>query len=427
MVRSKIDVSVEYEETLELLAEDVNYAASVYEIEYEDLMLNIALGRRRTRTSAIDFYPFYLLNKHNQVLLTLGVYEVMSHVKLSILDEDGDVDITKLAAPLFYDRVTRRTVVETLGLPATVMEALPTQNVELARQEHDAFDPADKTAPWIQRFMRSAMYSVVQPDDEMARSPSLFLFLSQALLTTDKKKTETFLRELLAQHITHGAFDMLKHTYDQHTNTLKGLVQETKAIDARQKVLQAQLNATTDLNRQGVLVKEATGLKEHYEQQVQPKLVELKSMVQFHFGFMKNIANVEMLRLKVQTTAYTGDLWSLSILERLLQVKVILLSVTAFHRKEYNNVVVYPPLEDTYLIKAQVFAPTHYILAEFEESKNKFSLIEYRKHRLFKFQDLPFDLKRVLSKRVKTDRVGAGAFALIPDLQQFDPMIPLLS
>ena len=105
MVFSKINGEIEYKEYRKIEDEDKGHQSSLYEVKLFDKDIVICLGKPKYTFASrnIVFYPLYLVSNSNKIEGQLGLFEIVQDKVLKILDEDGDIDITKLGTPLFYE------------------------------------------------------------------------------------------------------------------------------------------------------------------------------------------------------------------------------------------------------------------------------------------------------------------------------------
>lgn len=162
MVLSKINRDISYKETKKIEKEDVNHASPIYSIpilvdsektvknkeplqasstlrseeslksnkspqkKIENFEVAIVLGKphsplQATGNSEIVYYPIYLLSK-KKVYSQIGVFEIKSSEKKDILDEDGDIDLSKLDDPLLFDFVTSEFLSKVNSNPVDYMD-----------------------------------------------------------------------------------------------------------------------------------------------------------------------------------------------------------------------------------------------------------------------------------------------------------------
>ncbi len=168
-------------------------------------------------------------------------------------------------------------------------------------------------------------------------------------------------------------------------------------------------------------VENSKKIKEQHDKIVKEKRVTNELLKEFIF--MKEITSLEKFREKIKTCEFWADTWAISTLERVLNVKFILLSSEAYKEKDFSNVLQCGQLNDIILESRGEFIPDYYLVLDY--TGNHYKLIGYRKKQIFQFSELPFDLKRkVVDKCMEKN---AGLFALIPDFQRFKKTLGLPS
>ena len=106
MVKSRLDDSINYNETKELLHDDKMMDVTLYEITILGRTVEIALGNIKYTfiDKNIQYFPIYLI-KNERVKSQIGVYEITSDKAMILFDEEGDIDISVLGEPLIYSFV----------------------------------------------------------------------------------------------------------------------------------------------------------------------------------------------------------------------------------------------------------------------------------------------------------------------------------
>jgi predicted NAD-dependent protein-ADP-ribosyltransferase YbiA (DUF1768 family) len=110
MVQSAIHPSVEYIEKRTIDPEDKGHLSSMYIIELFDTEIIIVLGKPKYTFSekGIVYYPIYVISSENKIKSQIGVFESKLSNSISLVDEDGDIDINKLGEPRIYSFVNKK-------------------------------------------------------------------------------------------------------------------------------------------------------------------------------------------------------------------------------------------------------------------------------------------------------------------------------
>jgi predicted NAD-dependent protein-ADP-ribosyltransferase YbiA (DUF1768 family) len=114
MIQSKINTQVQYKEKREIDDADIGHFSPVYSLSYFEHPIVIVLGKQNFTYihRNIVFYPIYVVNK-DTIRSQIGIFELDKKNAIKILDEDGDVIISKAGDPLFYSFVTEDFIAQT--------------------------------------------------------------------------------------------------------------------------------------------------------------------------------------------------------------------------------------------------------------------------------------------------------------------------
>ena len=111
---------------------------------------------------------------------------------------------------------------------------------------------------------------------------------------------------------------------------------------------------------------------------------------------------------------YYADTLAISIIERELKIKLILLSFENYVHADLNNVILCGQLNDDKLSKQSNYSPKYYIILQFEGLHYK--LIIHNSKTTFSFKELPNKLKnKIYEKCCENSR---GPFGIIEDFQK---------
>ena len=105
MVFSKINSDIEYSESRKIDPEDKGHQSTLYEVKLFDKDIVVCLGKPKYTYASrnLVFYPIYVVSLDNKIEGQIGLFEIIQDKALKIFDEDGDIQISKLGSPLFYD------------------------------------------------------------------------------------------------------------------------------------------------------------------------------------------------------------------------------------------------------------------------------------------------------------------------------------
>jgi predicted NAD-dependent protein-ADP-ribosyltransferase YbiA (DUF1768 family) len=126
---------------------------------------------------------------------------------------------------------------------------------------------------------------------------------------------------------------------------------------------------------------------------------------------MKNVDTVEKLKKKMTTSLFWANEWIISVIERLLNIKFIILD--HYRVKEHYNVL-HCGLTDIMIQNRHTFEPEYYILME--KYMLQYKLVGYKEKQIFKFQELPYDLRKLVAIQCLECQC---TFSLIDDFKHF--------
>jgi predicted NAD-dependent protein-ADP-ribosyltransferase YbiA (DUF1768 family) len=117
----------------------------------------------------------------------------------------------------------------------------------------------------------------------------------------------------------------------------------------------------------------------------------------------------------LKSSAFWADTWAISTLERILRVKLIILSSERFHAGEMGGVLQCGQLNDRVLEDQGTFEPEFYIMTE--HTGTHYKLITYKDEALLTFREIPYDIKVMVTE--KCMERNAGPYNLIPQFRTF--------
>ena len=108
MVLSILDSSISYEEYKTLHTDDKDLEASIFILHIFNVPIMCTIGTEQYTfiSKNILYVPIYLIYD-SKVIGKIGVYEFNASSLTDLMDEDDELDISKLSEPLLFKYVTK--------------------------------------------------------------------------------------------------------------------------------------------------------------------------------------------------------------------------------------------------------------------------------------------------------------------------------
>ena len=267
---------------------------------------------------------------------------------------------------------------------------------------------------WIQKFMENNYYSIT---DNEGGGDCLFATIRDAFSSIAQQTSVNKLRKKLSDEATDTIFMNYKEHFDMYN---QALIEETNKIKESEIVynkFKEQFSNTLDREQKKFITEEAKKVKANHDKMVEEKKITVQILNEFKF--MKGIDTLDKFKKKIRTCQFWAETWAISTLERLLNIKFIMLSQEAYKSGDKKNVLLCGQLNDDYLQNKGIFTPEFYIMLDYTGSHYK--LVGYKNKMIFKFKEIPYDIKKKIVD--KCLEKNAGPFALIPDFQKFKSLL----
>ena len=461
MVLSKINKHVSYPELKSVDSGDLKMEANLYQLEILDTDVIIAVGNSKNtfEDKNILFFPIYLV-KYNNKVIQIGVYEIKASDFITYLDEYNNLDVEKMDDPLIYTFVTsdmlkklrlepdvplrriegveeeeeeeeeekeaeyqnpninfnefyeipeeRKDIfILTKGVPIPAELIEETEKKAKDYKERYHLEPSDT---WIEKFMKNKNYLIV---DNEGGGDCLFATIRDAFSNIAQQTSVNKLRHKLSQEADDKTFEGYKEHYDMYNTTLLSDTNRIKELEAEYITLKQKFSSVIDRNEQKLITQNAKKVKAEHDKLVQEKKVTTEILKEYKF--MKGVDTLEKFKSKIRKCEFWADTWAISTLERLLNIKLIILSSESYKNGDIKNVLNCGQLNDSILENKGIFMPEFYIIVE--HTGNHYKTIGYKHKLIYKFSEIPYDIKNMIVD--KCLERNSGAFALIPDFQRF--------
>ena len=475
MVYSEIDKTIKYSDSRNVDSLDISHESPVYYGEIYTKPIKFILGKPNNTyiENNIVYFNIYLvhLDPEKEIFSRIGVYEIETEKYAMTVDENDAIDFSLFSAPILIDdtreilesyreksKATEKSKAESKAESKTKAESksksrsldseekrlleealgeldsksgqkdsksgekdsksgqkeqsrslLREQTREEAEEEKRIYK-SDENTTWIERFMRNNNYGII---DNEGGGDCLFAVIRDALEKIDKKISVQELRQKVADEATEEVFRNYKYRYDMFMDTYRILATELKELVKKNREMKDEIKKLTIKAEQQKLLKQATATAQRYKQAKQEYDVTKEYLEEY--SFMKNINTHADFKKVLTICDFWADAWAISTLERVLNVKLIILSHQQFDANDMANVLQCGAINDRVLEERGVFNPSEYILTEYTGSHYK--LITYKGRGALKFQELPLDIKELIKNKCLERE--AGPFYIIPEFRDY--------
>ena len=460
MVVSKLDNNVNYVELKRVDPDDISKETNLYQIIIKGINVIIAIGNPKNTFADknITYFPVYLV-KHNNKVIQIGVYEMLSSNLLAYRDEIGDIDLEKFDDPLIYTFATEEMINKLRMVPdendleeGEVEEIVVAKDTKKSKKEkekeaavediqiphvrRDIFVPRmgaklpkmlvketskqasdirekyheSSTDTWLQKYMKNTNYIITNNE---GNGDCLFATIRDAFQSIGQDTTVDKLRKKIADDAKQEIFSTYKQNYDMYSKEIV----DTKATYIREKQVYDDLKskfASTIDREQQLIISDASKKKKKELERLKREYDYAKENIK-DFIFMKDINNLAELKKMIKTCDFWADAWAINTLERILNVKIIILSSKIYKSGDLNNVMQCGNFVDPIIESRGSFDPEFYIVVE--HTGSHYMLVGYKKKQIFTFNEIPYDIKKMIVD--KCMEKNAGIFSYIPEFEAF--------
>ena len=486
MVLSKIDSNINYIEANGLAKTDEGSENFAYKAKIYNKNIKFVLGNANfeySNTNNVVYYNIYLV-ENTTVSAKIGVYETKNDTYLKLLDNTENINIEKLDKPLLFtyaksyittkynsdddiafenpnksddesdsesddesdsdsdksdDESGKSDVSEDdeeplFEKPPIIAETLVLK--EQTKEESDNEINSYKSVPtdeWVNKFFKSHKYNFQENEGD---GDCFFATLRDALKSTelDKYKNITVkdIRAKLAENLDEEQFLAYFTMYNNISGGQKNTASSMIKLRTRHKGLKTMIGGTSNITEKSAMLKEA---QQNLDLMVGgAKISAEQKELRQHFAFMENVKTIDELREIIKTSKFFADEFAITTLERLYNVKFIILSQNNFEENDtthsevvqIHNKIVKCGDADKKMKKIGIFDPDYYIIANYTNGVH-YKLITYDKNvgkGAFTFSELPYKVKEEVVNACMKEN-DASSFSYIQDFKNFATTINL--
>jgi hypothetical protein len=368
MVVSNIIQNVTFKEDKSVEKHDKKTEVSIFRITLLDIDVNVSVGKVNTSLyDDIYFAPVYLVLNEN-VQVKIGIYEFLAEDYTTLLDADNDLNIAYIEGPLLFGFVTKEYLQEMME-KYELLEDISSDESESDDEDKEQEEDTDKMQPfvyeeddtvylelketkkddddmaktfksttnttWIEEFYKNNNYSIL---DNEGGGDCLFATIRDGLKHSNISITVPEIRKMLSESTTQEQFKTYKENYDMFSGEIREL--EDKMREARKKhgelakeykKIAAKAKQEKDRDNKLILRDKALSIKADFES-IKPifkkykdeKAVAETNLVEFQF--MENIETLDDLKKMINTCKFWADAASITRIEYIMNIKLIVLS-----------------------------------------------------------------------------------------------------
>lgn len=472
MVVSKINPAVIYPELKTIDPEDIGSTSYPYELDvYSGQIISVILGKPKyifTEKNVV-FFPIYAVTEEI-IRSYIGVFEIEPS-KLQNIFKNGELDVSRFSRPILFSFATESYVKKLGADPAlfhkrnvsmgvSIIDTLQQESQQESQElsEEDArfkvTVPTTKVAPgkrdaettlengvfivdknressnslieetesmademrkeyresanntWIEKYMKNNHYRISKVAGD---GNCFFTSIINAFDHIGRKTTVDKLRAILANEATITLYNELRDTYLRYETVIKQIQTKMNSIQNAQTKLKKEIKNSVDTSPEKI-----EQSKQNIEKfnRFKRERDEVKKNQTDDIGYMEKIDSLDALRNHIKQYSYWADEWAISTLERILNFKTIILSEESFTSGSTDNVMKCGII-DAGLEQRGTFTPEFYVMVS--HSGNHYDLITYRDNPIFRFSEIPYDIKMlILNKCLERN---AGPYYIIEDFR----------
>lgn len=288
-------------------------------------------------------------------------------------------------------------------MPAILKEETETD----AEAEKRAFKKSSKNL-WIENYMKNNHYGIVETE---MNGDCFFGMVREAYSQIGHVTTVEKLRALVAQELTDTVFQEHLSLFNGFQSEIDAVGEEIESMKATNALYAKRMRKTMEKVVRDELISEAGKLKAQYKEKVAEHKAKVGLQTEY-VGYMRNIKTLDQFRAYIKTSGFWADAWAISTLERILNVKFIIMS-----EQEYDNGALASVLNcgemNREIEERGIFSPEFYIIATY--SGDHYRLITYKHKRIFTFREIPYGLKILIIK--KCMERNSGVYWLIQEFR----------
>lgn len=457
MIQSILNDEIEYIVDKNIDENDLGRSVSVFEMQLFEIDVCLTVGEINDlyKQKNILFTPVYLIIDEKKCE-KIGYFEFYSTEIATYMDKDGDLDISLIEGPVIFDYVDSDYLIGLLK-KSKFLQQFKLADAELSdefkkdmeekikeRQRGKAVENIEEinkiellltefdgefnsnidkklkniykkqvkesviteSSKWIQKHYKNNKYDII---DNEGGGDCLFSTIRDSLEDININLSVQSLRNILSNAMTQENYETYKENFDLLNKEIMNIKDELSSLKNESKDLKLQYS---DLTKKAKLYKSENerdklleAVKKRKEIKSQNDKLKEKSknlmkqnqnaLINFQdFKFMKDINNLQKLKVIIKQNNFWADSNAISKLEKILNVKIIILLKKNYEEGNKNLISCGDMVSKDITAKGS-FKPKYYIIVSFMERNegDHYVLITYKKKRIFTFYEIPYAIR----------------------------------
>jgi predicted NAD-dependent protein-ADP-ribosyltransferase YbiA (DUF1768 family) len=270
---------------------------------------------------------------------------------------------------------------------------------------------ASPSNDWIEDFANNNNYKIIDNEGE---GDCFFAVIRDAYKQIGKDTTVEKLRALLSKNASEEKFNHYRSLYLMFTDEIANVDKELADIKKNGALLKKRISKAETAEIHKKLMDEAKETLKRKDDLTSDRANALTNLHEFRH--MKEIDSFEKFKEFILSHNYWADDWAISTLEHLLNMKVIILSEGDYDEDDKDSVIWSTAssimrCELSNDTNGEKFRPDYYIMTSY--TGQHYKLITYKNKKIFKFQEIPYDVKVLIIN--KCMERNSGIYFLIDD------------
>ena len=413
MVFSRILKFYNYKESKKLNAIDENLDTIVHKLNIKEfnITIEVAVGKENNIDNKLLYFPIYLIHK-DTFISKIGVFEfdiTFANTFNSILDKlkykNGEINIKKMGEPLLFNFVTKELLNQYMLPSNNILKVIPEEKEE-------------KNKVWVQEYMNDNNFDLLDIKTNYLGGNFDYFYNSLKIAFTDIRKIYSVndLKLIVIECINENILNYYKKQHDILLNETINIKNEILQLKNKNKNYKKLIKDNTD-NKNNLI---------NIVNEAEKNIKKTKEYIHLHnylitkyneVSFMKNIHSLTDFKDVIYSHIFIPDKWVISVIEKKLNVKIILFLEDEYYSNSLDNVIDCSTENMIENYNSTIFNPEYYIYMSYSKKNNIYYLISYNHRCIFTFKSLDTNIKNKIIDKIKER--NCGNYMYIDDIKKY--------